>query len=256
MTGVRCDLVQVSKSLSKPWFCNVWRGLYDESMLANDTSAGIGFRKLRFSGAGLPPEAAAILVRLSAVDRAAARCGGGDEEQAHIRDVISDSHHQLMSLSPWRDLPGEGQPSSSEVIYEVSRLTAILYSNSVLLQIPVTNGWHLQLLRQLRMQLDAAPVGLWTEGNIQLLVWCLEIASIAARDSDQSEYFVAYLRLILIGQSVSTWAALEETLRMFLWTNSACGDAGRTVFDALRIDKQYCCVERQQVDTSRAITFL
>jgi hypothetical protein len=227
---LRTDLVEVSKSLNRPWFTNVWNdvALRRTVLITHESTAGAGFGILDLSSGGLGPHATSVLVYLSAADRVASGLASRTDAKDFVRDVISDAHHRLMSLVPWSALAIEDQADIIEAVYETSRLTAILYSNSVLLHVPTGSGWHIKLLRQIRRTLSVLD----NHGRYDsLLVWSLMIASIAAHDTEECAYFNQRLRSVLADSGSSSWECVAATLCQFVWSDEAGEAAGRMIFD-------------------------
>ena len=76
----------------------------------------------------------------------------------------------------------------------------------------------------------------WREDTSALLIWSLAIASIAAFRTIHRRYFRDTLKKVLHDAQITTWPAMESSLKSFLWTDSACGQGGAVLWEALGMD--------------------
>ena len=151
--------------------------------------------------------------------------------------MINDAHWRIMALTPWNELSEDARGTSHFATYECCRLTAMLYSNSVLFPLPTASSWHIDLLLQIRRILAEARLQLWPDDAGALLIWSLCIASIAAFWTDHKMYFIRELESALLAKGVASWSAFHAILKRFLWTDIACWAGGMDVWKSLQMNR-------------------
>ncbi|KAK4574437.1 hypothetical protein LTR86_001278 [Recurvomyces mirabilis] len=226
----------IAGRLVEPRYPNIWssKDLRSCVLLIHGAHTGQGFHN--HVPGGLPLEATATLSYLCAVNRAV---GGGSPsiaDHSWLHDAVRDAQHRIMSLSPWEDLSKTARADRQGTYYEICRLTTMLYANAVLYALPFGNGWHLELLARLRAILDRDSIDFAHPDAGRLMVWCLCVASIAALDTDQWLGFAKFLRRVILAQQMSSWEAVENIVKQFLWSERACGPGASAVWQLLQID--------------------
>ncbi|KAK3117410.1 hypothetical protein LTR53_001249 [Teratosphaeriaceae sp. CCFEE 6253] len=232
------DLIVVSQSLARPRLPNVWtnKALIASLMLDHGVGAGNGF--VEHVPGGLPAEMLSTLTYLSAADRALGHLRGkrvSDNDAARLRFAVNDVHHRVMSLQAWAELDDDNRGTSHPAIYECCRLTAVLYSNAVLFPLPVASGWHLELLRRLRLLIESAGTSTWMGDTSSLLIWSSCIACVAAFGTRELEFFAAILRQGLMWSDVTSFEDMRDIVQDYLWTDSACKPGARMIWDELNL---------------------
>ncbi|KAK5724184.1 hypothetical protein LTR17_013566 [Elasticomyces elasticus] len=168
---------------------------------------------------GLPAEMVSTLTYLGAVDRVLSSVRGQrlvDAHRAMLLSAVNDAHHRVMSLLPWTEMTGEARSGSYLATYECCRLTSMLYSNAVLFPLPVASGWHVELLKRLKVVLETARMEMWMEDTSSLMIWSSCIASIAAYHTSEADCYTAMLRNALVARGITTYAELREAVSCFL----------------------------------------
>lgn len=144
----------------------------------------------------------------------------GYQEFLTVRSV---AHHRLLSLPEWHDVNGAAVTSQLGAIYECSRLTAIAFSNAVLLGIPPSTGWATNFCSSLIIPLDRLRAYDCSTVLRVFLLWISILGGmISEADSLHHEYFKTLLRHISTGTASATSTELSTTLDAFMWSNRVC----------------------------------
>ncbi|KAK4502270.1 hypothetical protein PRZ48_005695 [Zasmidium cellare] len=182
----------------------------------------------------LPTDALATLRRLSMVDKLL------DDFSAKIVSLSDDIilatlgnsvQHELLSLLPWQSLSEDDRRGCYLVTYEVCRITAILYSNAVIFPMAPNASWLEKLLKQLRLVLETSNVSIWHGDTLQILIWSLFIAGMAAFWTRHRNFFVAHLRSTLKQAGLTSLEAVKAMIREFLWRDDGCGQGATILWD-------------------------
>ena len=152
-----------------------------------------------------------------------------------IMRVRNGLMHDLLSVSPWSGLPDTERRRFSKSIYEVTRLTSVLYACAVLLGLPFTSGWHIKILSQIRQAWEHRPCD-WQTEVPELVLWCLCVGGIAARHTTHRAFFEDALLRSYHQDSHGSWLPVREGLQRFLWSDVACGDSAQTLWGSLTRD--------------------
>jgi hypothetical protein len=169
-----------------------------------------------------------------ALNEARLRCVAIEERET-LRNLLLDAHHQLMSVPPFEDLPDEGDgPRVQAGVYEVCRLTVILYSCAVVFPLPTMSGWHLKLCRKIRKLNQMVDILHWSPATRPLAVWSLFVASMAGFHYEKKLYFKDTLRVILNQMGLTAWPRIRNVLQEFLWSSLACEQGGQIVWHRIR----------------------
>ncbi|KAK5734089.1 hypothetical protein LTR17_009217 [Elasticomyces elasticus] len=227
------------RALSRPKLPNVWtsKALIASIMLSNEAIGGSGF--VEMIPGGLPADMVSTLKYLDAVDRVLSSVGGQrlvDEHRASLLSAVNDAHHRVMSLLPWTEMTQEARSGSYLATYECCRLASILYSNAVLFPLPVASGWHVELLKRLRMVLETARMEMWMEDTSSLMIWSSCIASIASHHTSEADFYKAMLRDVLVARGINTYAELRRAVSCFLWTDTSCSAGAKQVWRELGLE--------------------
>ncbi|KAK4894209.1 hypothetical protein LTR27_007577 [Elasticomyces elasticus] len=230
------DLIVVSRTLSRPKLPNVWtsKGLIASIMMSVEAAAGRGF--VEMIPGGLPADMVSTLTYLGAVDRVLSSVRGQrlvDEHRARLLSAVNDAYHRVMSLLPWTEMTQEARSGSYLATYECCRLTSMLYSNAVLFPLPIASGWHVELLKRLRVVLETARMEMWMEDTSSLMIWSSCIAGIAAHHTSEADFYTAMLRNGLISRGITTYADLRDAGSCFLWTDASCSAGAKKVWREL-----------------------
>lgn len=182
-----------------------------------DDPEGLGFQSK--NSRSLPPEFLLTLQRLCAIDKLlddfSARAIDKSEE-LFLSIVGQAVQHQLLSLSPWRDLTNLERKGSSMGTYEACRITAIIYSNAVIFPMSPSGKWLEKSVGELRQVLESSDMITWSGENIKLLVWVSVVGGMASFWTSHRALFVEKLRQTLKIAGVTRWTEIEDVLKRFL----------------------------------------
>lgn len=200
-------------------------------------SPGIGFHA-QVPG-GLTQASEMVLLELSAVDvlmseNRQRRMPPLQEKM--LVDARNAAQYRLLSLPPWEELHPAEQEGRLLAAYECCRITATIYSNSVIFPLPLTTGWHRKLIARLRGILECSNMVAWSLESSSLLIWCLFIGGIAAYRSCDRSWFESTLQKALCKAQVLQWIDVERVLNAFLWSREACSIGAAALWDAVEVD--------------------
>ncbi|KAH8429114.1 uncharacterized protein LDX57_006784 [Aspergillus melleus] len=152
-------------------------------------------------------------------------------DNALLADQRNLIQHTLQALPP--AIQTEAYPSFPDqgVVYEASRLAALVYSVGVVFPLPAQSSPLARLALFLRGTINnwrSKPT--WTHPQaLVLILWALTLGGIASDNRPEREWFVQVLGQTLREHHISTWAELRTMLRMILWYDTACDEAGRAL---------------------------
>jgi hypothetical protein len=135
-----------------------------------------------------------------------------------IADERNLCHHGLLSLIPQPHSPRE------HALVRACRLAATVYS--FLCVFPISSAPFAKLATMLKKCLSTATFSQAWKDALELAVWIVTMAAIAAIGMEEREWFVAVLDRCLSRLRIESWEALKELLLKFLWlpsTNDADG---------------------------------
>lgn len=132
------------------------------------------------------------------------------------------------------------------IIYEATRLAALVYSAGVILPLPAGSS-PLPLLVgliQSTLQYPNSPLSLSSTTTAAsssssstsspaadtLLIWTLTLGAIAAEQNHARAWFVTALGHELRRTSILSWGMLRDTLKEVLWFDRACDRPGRRLW--------------------------
>ena len=233
----RSDLAYAAFWLTSPRFAYFWSlddetlAAYEEVQLSAPHTASHGLTSI----AGiLPFEVLDVMINIANTDRLLSNhldvVSLNSRQLESARCIV---HYQLLCLPAWDDTDGVYSEWADETVYECCRLTAILYSNAVIMNIPPHTGWHLSLCAQIRRHLEGCDMEELSGDAPGLLIWILCIASIAAYGLEQQDFFASALQCALDREGVETRQAAEDVLVGYLWSSEACGKGADLVWQEL-----------------------
>lgn len=152
-----------------------------------------------------------------------------DEMLADKRNLIQ---YTLQALPPASNVEGHPSFTDQGIVYETSRLAALVYGVGVVFPLPVQSSPLARLALFLRGTITTwRSSSTWNHPQALVLVlWALTLGGIASDERPQREWFVQVLGQTLREHHIATWAELRTMLRMMLWYDSACDEAGRKLF--------------------------
>ena len=184
----------------------------------------------------LPPKVISLLVRLATLDRYMAQSRNEElssEAETHLIDTRNALHHALLSLDPFSELAEDDRHGARELMYELCRTTAVLYSNAVLMGVPPHLGWHLPLVKLLRSMLESCRTTPWLDDATDILVWALCVGGLAAWRSPHRSFFETYLKDIIRRRKLVSWTKIQRIVEDFLWSEAACKHGAAMLWLAL-----------------------
>jgi hypothetical protein len=159
------------------------------------------------------------------------------EKDMHIVLSIRNlALHSTLSLPTWEELSVSDGGDTDFALYEACRITAVIYSNAVLLGLPTHSGWHRGFVGRLRDVLQATDLSALTDRSPDVLVWILFIAAISSYRTPHRRFFEASLRDTLLSTRLLSWHAVKQCLGEFLWSESACEHGAAVIWDAMDLE--------------------
>jgi hypothetical protein len=174
---------------------------------------------------GLPPKALAVFVRIATIDRHMATRRGKDLEKSEENEVVRTRNavqHSLLSLPEFAALDADESKGTHPMMYELCRLTAVIYSSAVIMGVPPHLGWHTVLVKRLRKMLEACKLEECKDEESDLLVWSLCVGGLAAWRSPHRTFFETSLKEVVHRRKLSNWQKVERIVEDFLWSEAAC----------------------------------
>lgn len=178
------DLVYASLRLDKPRFPSFWT--LDGRILAAYQEADSSAPQTPASGlasiAGmLPFDFLDVLVNIARTERLVSSHPHTFElSEYQLEAARCVAHHQLLSLPAWNDTDGIYGEWADETIYECCRLSAILFSNAVIVGLPPHVDWHIRLCAHIRRHLEHCDMEELSGDAPGLLLWIVFVACMAA----------------------------------------------------------------------------
>ena len=130
----------------------------------------------------------------------------------------NSAQHQLLTLAlnPW------DSSSQSNYLYEVCRLTALIYSNIVIFPMPPVSGVHAILACRLRETLDSALLSSCSNLYLPFLLWAVTLGGISCSLSSERGYFQRRFIEVCTKLGLARWNRIQEHLSSFLWLDFVC----------------------------------
>lgn len=152
----------------------------------------------------------------------------------HISDMTqfidkrNTVQHQLVSLPLGEELAPDEVGSTN--IYESIRLATLIYSAAVTFPLPPLTGIFHRLACKLRDVLEKSRSDPHWQSSPKALLWILVLGGIAASGTRESLWYVQVLSTVSMGLELSTWYQVSVELENYLWLESACDSAGRSLW--------------------------
>ena len=137
---------------------------------------------------------------------------------AHILLARNAMQHDLLSfphLSAYKS-------SEENCIYEVCRISALVYSDMVLWPLPAMAGVREQLADSLMRALICCRMLSSWERHQSMILWATILGGIAVTESSKRTWFIRQLNNAVIKQTVSAWPIVKHLLSTFLWWSVVC----------------------------------
>lgn len=138
--------------------------------------------------------------------------------------------HQLMSLPSADKLSGISLREKQ--VYEVCRVSGIIYNIGVIFPLPDLTTPLPTLSRTLKHNLQTCDLNLYLPLTdlTDLFLWAITIGGIAATGTHERAWFVKSLKRLAAAAQMSRWSDLKQSLDRILWLDSACDVAGQQVW--------------------------
>lgn len=218
LTVLSCDLAQASRTLQPPTFPSLWRAQPSILQAPHFPLPGRGFFTLPHPS--LTPRLLRVLLNIAAVHATMTSHRTVPLSHTTRRAAIETRNalqHALLSLPAWQDLPPADRVEASESVHTICRLTALLYSNAILLGFPAHTGWHTALAQTLRSTLCDLSFEFWVPEYDDLAMWVLVVGGMAAFRGPDREWYENELRRAWVRKGRPRWSKVEGVLEGFLW---------------------------------------
>lgn len=202
---------------------------------------------------GLPPTALSVLTEVAYTDKVLAESNVKDHPTNPVQRVRLATCQRLLSLPSWDEMEDEGDPpdhnaydtpsqtdyrgKSHRAVYEICRLTCVIYANACFFPLPPHNGWNIRLTSRAMDLLDMANFDMWTLEIEGLYLWVLIICGMAAFDTMNRQWFENALGSYARRRSLSIDYTLGQ-VRRFAWSDSVCEAGAIELWDAAMTAQQ------------------
>lgn len=131
----------------------------------------------------------------------------------------NETQHGFLSL---RRLSDTNALTERDILFEVCRLSGLIYNDLVLYPLPYSTGVKPRLARQLHEVLQDPRMGdLWNSDFHELLIWVCFMGEIAARRTKDHGWFVKKLLEITRIKNLNN-DGFAELMQSFLWWDKIC----------------------------------
>ena len=164
----------------------------------------------------------------------------GTLKNPHLQSLFSQKnrqHHALLSLPP-ASAPELGLEQKAMPVYDCVRLTALLYSSSVLFPLPASTGTGQRLVRLIKGAIENLPLETVLEVAGPMLLWALILGAIASEimtEEDIKFWYHQRLEAVLRLTGVKTWPQVKQILVTFLWMDEACDEGATRLLEVLNL---------------------
>ena len=146
------------------------------------------------------------------------------------------TQYTLLSLPTERDRKGTlGQENALIPVYELIRISLLIFSNMVLFPLPVTSGVSLRLAQSLKsllthQKLVDASHSLWV-GQRPAVLWALTLGGISeGLSTEERQWFRDHVALVCQWLKVDSFEDLTELLLGFIWIDRLMNDAAEVLW--------------------------
>ncbi|GAB1739656.1 hypothetical protein NU219Hw_g4602t1 [Hortaea werneckii] len=237
------DLIMASAACVRPVF--PYSARVDEARVLDLLATHFGMETFPSFASGLqvrhelPFAALEVYDRICLLDVLLPFCRSlrrGDAEYDILLMARSGFYHRLLSLPSWDELPESEKCVKSRTIYELCRVTVLLYSSAVIYPMPPQSGWHLKRLECMRAVMTNYTERETPLSDDSLLVWCLCVGGVAAFRTSQRYFLQTFLKGTLQRLSLTGWSAVRKINRRFLWSDDACARGAAVLWDAIGME--------------------
>jgi len=150
-------------------------------------------------------------------------------------DLLCDHRNiiqwHIMSLLPLVQL--DSSHAITYPLYESCRLALIIFGVGVTFPLPPQSTPLKTLGRMLKLelQLHQHEAQNSSPSALNLYMWILTLGCITTTNSPERDWFIDQLRLHIACHGPSTWNDFRAELKSILWLDSACGMAGKIIWN-------------------------
>jgi hypothetical protein len=174
-----------------------------------------------------------VLVSMANHEHFIERCAANQNHSVSDLLIMADHRniiqYRLLSLSSSIMLTTYG-----DCVYELCRLTALLYSAHVTFPIPGNRELKHHLLSSIKNVLEICDRQYSMIYALRITVWAMFIAGACAFGFGEETYFVQKISALEPTRLWSNWPEFESFLNDFLWLPSACGRAGQWLWKSIK----------------------
>jgi hypothetical protein len=161
--------------------------------------------------------------------------------------------HQLMSLLSADKI--SGLSLQEKQVYEVCRISGIIYSIGVIFPLPDLTIPLTSLSRTLKHHLQVCDLNLYLllTDLIDIFLWAITMGGVAATGTHERAWFVKSLKRQAVAVQLSQWSDLKQSLKRILWLDSACDKAGQQLWSEAEqdlISPPECLTKASQTTTA------
>jgi Fungal Zn(2)-Cys(6) binuclear cluster domain len=186
-----------------------------------------------------------------------------------IRKYISGETVRMdnQTMCDWRNLlqhriaslPSAQALMDTSGIYEVCRISVLIYSIGVTFPLPGVGAPFIPLIRELKVQLqilDIHRVLFMVPESTTIIQWVLTMGCIAATDLIERSWFVGALSQYIAFAQISEWNQFKQELQKVLWLDSACDMAGKLLWKEMQTLKEFEELSPQSQSSKIPVDFI
>lgn len=158
--------------------------------------------------------------------------GAGAMQSANRNWVI----HKILSIPPSSTIMNQSLPSKeleiSLPLYEVCRLTCLIYGIHVVFPTPRSRAPRAKLVPLLREALQKIKIVSQDRSLQEFVLWCVVIGGIAAASGPERVWYVREMNILAVrlGMECWEWSQVKSVLKGFAWVDFACDLGGETLW--------------------------
>ena len=145
--------------------------------------------------------------------------------------------HRLMSLPSANKLSGISLQERQ--IYELCRISGIIYSTGVIFPLPARVNLLPTLSRNLKYNLQACNLDLYLSlaDLVDFLLWVMVMGGVTAACTREKAWYIKSLKKLAPAAELSQWPDAKQSLKLFLWLDNACDKAGQELWSEVEGDR-------------------
>jgi len=139
------------------------------------------------------------------------------ESAGQVADQRNLIQHKLVSLP---SAPHSQIAATNSNIYEIMRLSTIIFSLLTIFPVTASAAPFLQLSTQLHAQLQDINIYAQSPDESSFITWAVIMGGIAAIGTPNRSWYVSILRSLYLHLGFRSWDQLKTILERFLWLGS------------------------------------